>query len=98
LLADYDIRSAPVRFGESIGQVRGYYRADFADAWARYCPPTLREPSQASQPSSEAGRIRSCDTSIRHIHPCVTGLTCDRTDLTDVTDTPRLGVINGGAA
>jgi hypothetical protein len=98
LLADYDIRSAPIRFGEPIGQVRGYYRADFADAWARYCPPTLREPSQASHPSSAQGRIKSCDTSIRHTHPPVTGLTCDGTDLTDVTDTPRLGVINGGAA
>ena len=98
LLADYDIRSAPIRFGEPIGQVRGYYRADFADAWARYCPPTLREPSQASQPSSAPGRIKSCDTSIRHTNPSVTGLTCDGTDMTDVTDTPRFGVINGGAA
>ena len=55
LLADYDIRSAPIRFGEPIGQVRGYYRADFTDAWARYCPPTLREPSQASQSQLSPG-------------------------------------------
>ena len=39
LLAEYDIRSTPIRFGEPIGQVRGYYRSDFTDAWARYCPP-----------------------------------------------------------
>ena len=40
MLRDYDIRSANIRFGEPIGQVKGYYRADFADAWARYCPGT----------------------------------------------------------
>ncbi len=39
MLGDYDIRSANIRFGEPIGQVKGYYRADFTDAWARYCPP-----------------------------------------------------------
>ncbi len=32
MLRDYDIRSANIRFGEPIGQVKGYYRADFADA------------------------------------------------------------------
>lgn len=104
LLADYDIRSSPIRFGEPIGQVRGYYRADFADAWARYCPPPGPDPSQASQPTSAPGRIKPCDTSIRHTHPPVTGLTCDETHVTDVTDTPpvtdtrRLGVIDGGRA
>ena len=98
LLADYEIRSTPIRFGEPTGQVRGYYRADFTDAWARYCPPTPYEASQASQPSSAPGRIKSCDTSIRHTHSPVTGLTCDGTLMTDVTDTPRFGVIDGGAA
>ena len=36
--------SAPptIRFGEPIGQAKGYYRADFTDAWARYCPPGRR--------------------------------------------------------
>jgi Protein of unknown function (DUF3631) len=59
LLADYDIRSANIRFGEPIGQVKGYFRADFADAWARYCPPPLGyafHPSQPSPPSSLLGR------------------------------------------
>jgi hypothetical protein len=98
LLADYDIRSMPIRFGEPIGQVRGYHRTDFADAWARYCPPILREASQVSPPSSDRGRIKSCDTSIRHTNSPVTGLTCDGTLVTDVTDTPRFGVIDGGAA
>jgi hypothetical protein len=39
MLADYDIRSDIIRFGEPIGRVRGYHRADFTDAWARYCSP-----------------------------------------------------------
>ncbi|MBB3728133.1 DUF3631 domain-containing protein [Nonomuraea dietziae] len=36
MLREYDIRSANIRF--SNGQAKGYQRADFADAWARYCP------------------------------------------------------------
>jgi hypothetical protein len=38
MLREYDIRSANIRFGEPIGRVKGYYRDDFTDAWARYCP------------------------------------------------------------
>ena len=78
--------------------------ADFADAWARYCPPILSEASQASHRRSAPGRIKSCDTSIRHTQPSVTDLTCDGTFLTDVTDTPRvtdgrrLFGIDGGVA
>jgi predicted DNA-binding transcriptional regulator AlpA len=37
LLAEYDIRSATIRFSES-GQAKGFYRTDFHDAWRRYCP------------------------------------------------------------
>ncbi|GII91147.1 DUF3631 domain-containing protein [Sinosporangium siamense] len=36
LLREYDIRSGNIRFPG--GQAKGYLRADFADAWARYCP------------------------------------------------------------
>jgi hypothetical protein len=39
MLSEYDILSDIIRFGEPIGRVRGYHRADFTDAWARYCPP-----------------------------------------------------------
>jgi hypothetical protein len=100
LLADYDIRSTPIRFGELIGQVRGYYRADFTDPWARYCPAPpgdVSQPSQVSPPSSARGRINTCDGSIRHSKTSVTGLSCGNELVTDVTDTPRLNVINGGA-
>ncbi|MER5322867.1 DUF3631 domain-containing protein [Streptosporangium roseum] len=38
LLREYDIRSDTIRFASPIGQAKGYHRADFVDAWARYCP------------------------------------------------------------
>ncbi|MFG2002109.1 DUF3631 domain-containing protein [Spirillospora sp. NPDC048911] len=37
LLREYDIRSGNVRFPG--GQAKGYLRADFLDAWGRYCTP-----------------------------------------------------------
>jgi hypothetical protein len=37
LLREYDIRSATIRFA-GVGQAKGYHRADFTDAWRRYCP------------------------------------------------------------
>jgi hypothetical protein len=36
ILREYDIRSTTIRFSD--GQAKGYRRADFTDAWARYCP------------------------------------------------------------
>ena len=41
-------------------------------------------------------RIKACDTSIRHTKTSVTGLSWENELVTDVTDTPRFGVINGG--
>lgn len=57
LLAEYDIKSANVRFPDG-SQAKGYRRADFLDAWTRYCPevaPTddASPPSQASHPSAQ---------------------------------------------
>ena len=37
MLREYDIRSGNIRFPNGM-QAKGYQRADFADAWARYCP------------------------------------------------------------
>ncbi|HUR06145.1 MAG TPA: DUF3631 domain-containing protein [Nonomuraea sp.] len=38
ILREYDIRSTTIRFPAPTGQAKGYQRADFTDAWQRYCP------------------------------------------------------------
>ncbi|WP_407648702.1 DUF3631 domain-containing protein [Actinacidiphila epipremni] len=53
LLADYEIHSANRRFSEST-QRRGYARADFTDAWNRYCPAPESVASAASGVHSAA--------------------------------------------
>jgi hypothetical protein len=101
MLREYDIRSANIRFGEPIGQVKGYYRADFVDTWARYCPQTQGKPSRPSHPSpprSDPGRPETRDDLSRPTETPVPGLSCDGTTGTAGTTTPRFGVIKGGAA
>jgi hypothetical protein len=62
MLRDYGIHSANIRFPDGT-QSKGYTRAEFADAWRRYCPPEPHppelapEPSHPSPPSSALGRI-----------------------------------------
>ncbi|GAA2870487.1 DUF3631 domain-containing protein [Streptosporangium fragile] len=56
LLREYDIRSTTIRFPPPIGQAKGYLRADFADAWARYCPAPDRAGNDAP-PAAEAGDV-----------------------------------------
>jgi hypothetical protein len=64
LLREYDIRSGNIRFPDG-AQAKGYQRADFADAWARYCPATEDEPGTAvpavprSTPQVQPGRLTS---------------------------------------
>ncbi|MFG3442842.1 DUF3631 domain-containing protein [Nonomuraea sp. NPDC047897] len=56
MLREYDIRSDTIRFPRPIGQVKGYHRADFADAWARYCPAAEPSPAgddQAREPAED---------------------------------------------
>jgi hypothetical protein len=51
LLRDYSIRSTTIRF-PGLGQAKGYQRADFSDAWTRYCPPLdPADHAQEGQPS-----------------------------------------------
>ncbi|WP_433302272.1 DUF3631 domain-containing protein [Actinoplanes sp. CA-030573] len=68
LLREYDIGSGNIRFstdaarayGLTSTQAKGYQRADFLDAWQRYCTEPEGEPSQPSQPSqpsSAPGRL-----------------------------------------
>jgi hypothetical protein len=47
MLREYDIRSRNIRFTD--GQAKGYYRAEFTDAWARYCP-TPDTPGEHDEP------------------------------------------------
>ncbi|HYS40530.1 MAG TPA: DUF3631 domain-containing protein, partial [Pseudonocardiaceae bacterium] len=76
LLREYDIRSANIRFPDG-AQAKGYQRADFTDAWTRYCPvpdgpagvgvPTVPRSSPQVQPGRLAavGRLSRPDRSSR---------------------------------
>ena len=52
LLREYDIRSGNIRFPDG-RQTKGYQRADFADAWRRYCPPDPVAGNQLASVSDE---------------------------------------------
>jgi len=112
LLREYDIRSLNIRFAPPIGQAKRYVRADFADAWQRYCPPLdVPEPSQPSQtspPSSTLGRLSRVgrlktshgSTGTAQDVPApqaVPSATSDATPGTAGTATPHL-YLTGGAA
>jgi len=98
LLGDFDIRSDIQRF--PVGRARGYLRADFADAWRRYCPPDRGGVSVSSVtsvfPQLSTGTDYPPDTD-QSVSPSrsVPHLTRQNTVVTDDTDTPRT---TGGAA
>ncbi|WP_370582243.1 DUF3631 domain-containing protein [Plantibacter sp. VKM Ac-2880] len=53
-LRKYEIRPRSIRFGaQQQGVQRGYYRADFADAFARYLPPEAAEVATETAPPPE---------------------------------------------
>ncbi len=56
VLREYEIRSGNIRFLDGT-QAKGYQRADFTDAWARYCPApdTSDTPENAEMPLFEGG-------------------------------------------
>jgi hypothetical protein len=96
LLGEYDITPATeaIRFGEPWGRLRGYYRADFTDAWTRYITPP--DPGQTPRAEGAAGNERHGVS--RDTKPAVTHLTCNDTADTDDTAPPRLTVVRGGDA
>jgi Protein of unknown function (DUF3631) len=64
LLREYEIRPETIRFGQPIGQAKGYRRTAFLDAWQRYTPEANTDdagkpyqPYQPYQPSLEAVRL-----------------------------------------
>jgi hypothetical protein len=73
LLREYDIRSANIRFPDDT-QAKGYKRADFADAWTRYCPAT-EGPAEAvpavprSSTEINTGRLASVGRLTRPTEP-----------------------------
>ncbi|GAB3707330.1 DUF3631 domain-containing protein [Amycolatopsis oliviviridis] len=102
LLREYGIRSDTIRFPGS-GQAKGYRKADFADAWTRYCPqntdPQTGEPSQPYQPhntSSEPVRLDSWYGSSRTTKKAVPPLTSENEAGTAGTALP-LRAVNGDA-
>jgi hypothetical protein len=101
LLREYDIRSANTRFSDGT-QAKAYARADFTDAWNRYCPPADElpqepvsvgegypsQPSQSSQPRSERDGLTLWDGSSRPSTPTRPSLTSIGTGGTDGTASP----------
>jgi hypothetical protein len=55
LLSEYDIRPSKEKTSQ---QVRGYFRVDFKDAWARYLPPARPYPENPSIPSDPSNPSR----------------------------------------
>jgi len=95
LLADYGISSHNSRFPDGT-QRKGYTRADFTDAWTRYCPHDLDPPedawypSQPSQPQipwSARDGSPPWDGSTRPTDPIRPGLTSTNDGGTDGTGT-----------
>ena len=54
MLAEYGIRSANIRFGDGT-QAKGYQRADFTDAWERYCPRPIHPVPDPETATGEGG-------------------------------------------
>jgi hypothetical protein len=95
LLADYGIGSHNIRFPDGT-QRKGYTRADFADAWARYCPHDLEpadrdgypsQPSQPQNPWSARDALLPWDGSTRPTGPTRPALTSTNDGGTDGTGT-----------
>lgn len=104
VLREYDIRSANIRFTDG-SQNKGYQRADFTDAWARYCP----EPAPENAPV-EGGDVPSVPPSLPQVSEgrnetpgrIIRPGTANRPSLTsgndlgtDGTDTPPLRLVRG---
>jgi hypothetical protein len=98
LLREYDIRSANIRFPDGV-QAKGYQRADFLDAWTRYCPgpddggppggaPVPVVPSSSSE--VHTGRIAAVGRLIRPTGPTRPGLNSVATPGTSGTAAPHL--------
>lgn len=109
LLREYGIRSATIRF-PTLGQAKGYQRADFTDAWNRYCPDPESEtgppdhchkgnpyqPYQDHKPSSERYGFPDWYGASRTHRKSRTSLNSANEAGTAGTASPPLHVVGGG--
>ncbi|GAA3388095.1 DUF3631 domain-containing protein [Cryptosporangium minutisporangium] len=99
-LREYDIRSSNIRFTDG-SQSKGYQRADFADAWARYCPesaPPSEEAVPAVPTSSvqvSAGRLDEPGRLSRTANSSRPSVTSGNDPGTAGTATPPLRLVRG---
>jgi hypothetical protein len=101
LLRHYGIRSTTIRF-PGLGQAKGYQRAEFTDAWLRYCPPTPDSPQgqpyqpyQPHHPSSTRYGLPERYGSSRTTEPSRTNLTRQNEAGTAGTAHPPLRIVGG---
>ncbi|WP_027941306.1 DUF3631 domain-containing protein [Amycolatopsis taiwanensis] len=94
LLREYGIRSATIRFPQA-GQAKGYQRAEFTDAWQRYCPDPdapaaghASQPYQAQIPSSQRYGSPQGYGSSRTTQQAVPALTSENDAITAGTANP----------
>jgi hypothetical protein len=98
LLRDYSIRSTTIRF-PGLGQAKGYQRAEFTDAWTRYCPQPdpadapaghgqEGKPYQPYQPHHPSSARYGLDRTRSCRHSVVTAADCQRRKSRG--DTPKL--------
>ncbi|WP_158513481.1 DUF3631 domain-containing protein [Dehalogenimonas formicexedens] len=95
LLKSYGIRSQSIREGNQTP--KGYYRADFDDAWKRYLPHTVRQSATSATPSFDSnvqnGPFRSATEAQKseNVADCVQS--CANRNVADVADqNPLRGV------
>ncbi|MCA1695331.1 MAG: DUF3631 domain-containing protein [Actinobacteria bacterium] len=109
LLREYGIRSTTIRF-PTLGQAKGFQRADFTDTWNRYCPHPESDtgppdhghegkpyqPYQAHNPRSERYGSPDWYGSSRTSRETRTSLTSTNEAGTAGTASPPLHVVGGG--
>jgi len=67
LLGEFDIKSDTIRF--PVGQAKGYRRADFTDAWKRYCPAPEQATDEDEMPPATGVSVPSVPTSFPQVIP-----------------------------
>jgi hypothetical protein len=100
-LREYDIKSKDVR--TSTGTLKGYYRADFQDAWVRYLPPIgQKSATSATSATSVTNQAVGVADSVAAVRASATGVADKRSEKpsihNDVADVADLGAMGSGLA